>query len=108
MQFFEDCIMLHLLTVFPQDSAEQQRYYLMMHLKKSGKLTIFHFEAHSEEQNSYLGHLPGLVNSPKSNKATMQIEPMDEAKLAQLLLQTCPTKWQDQYSLTQGNFPHDL
>ena len=41
---------------------------------------------HWEHLNSYLGRLPGLVDSPKANKATKQIEPMDEAELAQLLL----------------------
>ena len=79
-----------------------------MHLKKSGKVTIWHFATRLEQLNSYLGHLPGFVGSPKANKATKQIQPMDEAKLAQLLLQTCPMQWQEQYSLTQGNIPHDL
>ena len=32
-QSFEDCVTLHLLTVFPQDSAEQKRYYVNLHLK---------------------------------------------------------------------------
>ena len=79
-----------------------------MHLKKSGKVTILHFSMRLEQINSYLGRLPGLVDSPKANKATNQTKPMDEAELAQLLLQTCPTKWQDQYSLIQGNIPQDL
>ena len=30
IQSFEDCIVLHLLTVFLQDSAEQKIYYLMI------------------------------------------------------------------------------
>ena len=97
--------MFHLLTVFPQNSAEQPIYYL---LKKSGNVTIWHFATRLEQPNSYLGHPPGLVDNPKANKATEQIKPMDEAKQAQLLLQTCPMKWQDQYSLTQGNIPQDL
>ena len=58
-----------------------------MYLKKSGKVTIRHFATRLEKPNSYLGRLPaGLVGSPKANKATKQIEPMDEAELAQLLL----------------------
>ena len=30
MQSFEDCVTFHLLTVFPQDAADQQRYYVVM------------------------------------------------------------------------------
>ena len=63
-----------------------------MHLKKYGKVTIWYFVTCLEQLNCYLGCPPGLVNSPKANKATKQIEPMDEAELAQLLLQTCPMK----------------
>jgi hypothetical protein len=33
---FGDCIMLHLLTVFPQNAAEQEKYYLSNVLKKLG------------------------------------------------------------------------
>ena len=35
VQSFEDCVTFHLLMVFPQDSAEQERYYVNMHLKKA-------------------------------------------------------------------------
>ena len=31
-QSFEDCVKFHLLTVFPLDAAEQERYYLFVHL----------------------------------------------------------------------------
>ncbi len=31
---FEDCVMLHLLTVFPNKAAEQERYYITNVLKK--------------------------------------------------------------------------
>ena len=37
VQSFEDCVTFHLLTVFPQDTAEQERYYVNVHLKKMGK-----------------------------------------------------------------------
>ena len=37
VQSFEDCVTFHLLTVFPQDAAEQERYYVNMHLKKTCK-----------------------------------------------------------------------
>ena len=34
VQSFEDCVTFHLLTVFPQDAVEQERYYVNVHLKK--------------------------------------------------------------------------
>jgi hypothetical protein len=105
---FEDCITFHLLTVFPKDAAEQQRYYINLLLRKSVKVTIRNFIAQIEQLNSYLGHLPGLIDSPKKIKTTKAIEPFDEADLAQLILKMCPSHWQDQYSLTQGNIPQDL
>ena len=33
-QSFNDCVTFHLLTVFPLDIAEQERYYVNVHLKK--------------------------------------------------------------------------
>ena len=38
VQSFEDCTSFHLLTVFPQDAAEQERYYVNVHLKKPGQV----------------------------------------------------------------------
>ena len=45
---------------------------------------------HLEQQNSYLGHHPGLVDSPKANKTTKQIKPKDEAELAELFFEDMP------------------
>ncbi len=33
-KLFDDCVMLHLLTVFPNNAAEQERYYITNMLKK--------------------------------------------------------------------------
>ena len=63
-----------------------------MHLKTSGKVTIGYFATHLEQLNSYLGCLPGLVGSPKANKMTEQIKPIDEAKLAQTSFEDMPNK----------------
>ena len=32
---FDECVMIHLLTVFPNNTAEQERYYITNMLKKS-------------------------------------------------------------------------
>ena len=108
MTAFEDCVTFHLLTVFSEDSAEQQRYYINMSLKKPGKVTIRDFVERIKQLNSYLGRLPGLIDSPKKTKKTKAVEPFDEPELAQLILKMCPGHWQDQYALTQGNIPQDI
>ena len=92
MQSFEDCITFHLLTVFPQDAAEKERYYVNAHLKKPGRVKIRHFVSRVEQLNGYLRRLLGLIDSPKAIKNTKWIEPFDEANLAQLILKMCPTE----------------
>ncbi len=52
VQSFEDCVTFHLLTVFPQDAAEQERYYVNVHLKKTMQVLICHFIARVEQLNS--------------------------------------------------------
>ncbi len=37
---FEDCVMFHLLNVFPNNAAEQERYYITNVLKKSQHVSI--------------------------------------------------------------------
>ena len=105
---FKDCVRFHLLTVFSDDAAERQRFYINNHLKKPAKVTIRHFAARVEQLNSYISHLPGLVDSPKALPSTKRIKAYDEAELAQALLRMCPSKWQDQFNLTQGIIPQSL
>ncbi len=108
VQSFEDCVTFHLLRVFPQDTAEQERYYVNVHLKKPGRVLIRHFVGRVEQLNSYLGRLPGVVDSPKAITKTKKIEPFDETDLAQLILKMWPIEWQDQYSLSQGIILQDM
>ena len=59
-QSFEDCVTFHLLTVFPLDAAEQERFYVNVHLKKPIRVLTCHFVARVQQLNSYLGRLPGV------------------------------------------------
>ena len=43
VQSFKDCVTFHLLTVFPQDTAEKERYYVNVHLKITRRFLIRHF-----------------------------------------------------------------
>ena len=49
---FEDCVMFHLLTVFPNSVAEQERYYITNVLKKPQRVSIHQFVQHVEQLNS--------------------------------------------------------
>ena len=95
-QSFEDCVRFHLLTVFPLDTAEQERYYINVHLKKHTRVLIRHFVARILQLNSYLGTLPGVYDSPKAIGKTKRTTPFDEVDLAQLILKMCPMEWQNQ------------
>jgi hypothetical protein len=105
---FEDCVKFHLLSVFPRDAAEQERYYINVHLKKPTRVLIRHFVDRLVQLNSYLGTLPCVYDSPMAIGKTKKITPFDEVDLAQLILKTCPMEWQNQYSLSQGIIPQDM
>jgi hypothetical protein len=48
---FDDCVMFHLLTVFPNNAAEQEKYYLSNMLKKPQWVGIRQFVQCVEQLN---------------------------------------------------------
>ncbi len=55
---FGDCVMFHLLTVFPNNAAKQEKYYLSNVLKKPQQVGIRQFVQHVEQLNAYIVQLP--------------------------------------------------
>ncbi len=55
---FNKCIMFHLLTVFPNNAAEQEKYYLSNVLKKPQRVGIHQFVQRIEQLNAYIALLP--------------------------------------------------
>ncbi len=107
---FEDCVMFHLLAVFPNNAAEQARYYITNVLKKPQRISICQFVQHVEQLNSYILQLPCWYYSPsvKANTIPMNV-PFAEADLSSHVLQMCPYAWQDQYNLhKKGGTPVDM
>jgi hypothetical protein len=49
--------MFHLLTVFPNNAAEQEQYYITKVLKKPQHISIRQFVQHVEQLNSYISQL---------------------------------------------------
>ncbi len=107
---FEDCVMFHLLTMFPNNAAEQERYYITNVLKKPQRVSICQFVQRVEQLNSYISQLPCWYYSPsvKTNTIPMSV-PFAEADLASHVLRMCPYAWQDQYNLhKKGGTPVDM
>ncbi len=102
---FEDCVTMHLLSRFPNDAAETQRYYISNVLKKPQRVPVRAFFQRVEQLNSYLLRLPCLYDSPKAIATTKSIVPYDDSELAIMLLRMCPESWIDQYNLTQEYVP---
>ena len=60
---FMECITFHMLTVFCNNAAKAQRYYISNCLKKPNRLPIRQFVQHIQQLNDYLELLPCLYQS---------------------------------------------
>ncbi len=91
---FDKCIMFHLLTVFPNNAAEQEKYYLSNVLKKPQRVGICQFIQRIEQLNPYVAQLPCWYYSPSFNAGMMPANaPFSEADLASHVLRMCPHQW---------------
>jgi hypothetical protein len=104
---FLDCTKHHLLTLFREDAAEQQKFYISNLLKKPQRVTVHAFFTRVEQLNSFVSLLSCLYNSLQAKQATKPVEPFNEAELANLLLRMCPDSWQNQYNFSQDTIPQD-
>ncbi len=107
---FNDCIMFHLLTVFPNNAAEQEKYYLSNVLKKPQRVGVRQFVQHLEQLNAYVAQLPCWYYSPSYNASMTPANVLfNKADLVSHVLRMCSHQWQDQYNLQEkGMTPMDL
>ncbi len=99
---FNDCVMFHLLTVFPNNAAEQEKYYLSNMLKKPQRVGVRQFVQHIEQLNAYIAQLPCWYYSPSYVPGMKPMNaPFTKADLASHVLQMCLHQWQDQYNLQE-------
>jgi hypothetical protein len=107
---FNNCVMFHLLTVFPNNAAEQEKYYLSNVLKKPQRVGIRQFVQRIEQLNAYVVQLPCWYYSPSYNPGMTPANVLfSEADLASHVLQMCPHQWQDHYNLQEkGMTPMDM
>jgi hypothetical protein len=107
---FDKCIMFHLLTVFPNNAAEQEKYYLSNVLKKPQRVGIRQFVQRIEQFNAYVAQLSCWYYSPSYNAGmTPTNVPFTKADSASHILRMCTHQWQDQYNLQEkGRTPMDM
>jgi hypothetical protein len=117
---FDDCIMLYLLTVFPNNTADHEKYYLSNVLKehqrvgdmpkKPQRVGVHQFVQRVEQLNAYAAQLPCWYYSLSYNAGmTPANVPFSEADLASYVLRMYPHQWQDQYNLQEkGMTPMDM
>jgi hypothetical protein len=55
---FNNCFMFHLLTAFPINVAEQEKYYVTNVLKKPQHINICQFVCRVEQLNAYIAQMP--------------------------------------------------
>ncbi len=109
-QSFHDCVMFHLLTAFPINAAEQEKYYITNVLKKPQRINVRQFVRQVEQLNAYIAQMPCFYYSPNANASTKPKNvPFTEAELGAHVLRMCPLAWQDQYNLNKkGMTPLDM
>jgi hypothetical protein len=99
---FNNCIMFHLLTVFPINAAEQEKYYVTNVLKNPQHINIHQFVRWVEQLNAYIAQMPCFYYSPHVDASTKPKNvPFTEAELGAHVLRMCPLQWQDQYNMNK-------
>jgi hypothetical protein len=99
-QSFEDCVLFHLLSLFPINTAEREKYYITNVLMKPQRISVHQFVGPVEQLNTYILQLPCFYNSPSANSTTIPANVLfTKAELGSHILWMCPLQWQDQYNL---------
>jgi hypothetical protein len=98
---FNNCIMFPLLTTFPINAAEQEKYYISNVLKKPQRVNRRQFVCRVEQLNAYISQMPYFYYSPNANASTkLENFPFMDAELG---------TQQDQYNMNKkGMMPMDM
>jgi hypothetical protein len=81
-ELFNNCVMFHLLTAFPINAAEQEKYYITNVLKKPQRINVHQFVWCVEQLNVYIAQMPCFYYSPHANASTKpENVPFAEAEL---------------------------
>jgi hypothetical protein len=107
---FNDCVIFHLLTEFPINAAEQEKYYFSNVLKKPQCINVCQFVRRVEQLSAYIAQMPCFYYNPHANASTKpENVPFTEAELGAHVLCMRPLPWQDQYNMNKkGMTPMDM
>jgi hypothetical protein len=107
---FNNCMMFHLLTTFPINAAEQEKYYISNVLKKPQGISVCQFVHRVEQLNACIAQMLCFYYSPHANASTNPENILfTEAELGAHVLHMCPLPWQDQYNMNKkGTMPMDM
>jgi hypothetical protein len=102
--------MFHLLTAFPINVAEQEKYYISNVLKKPQRINVCQFIRRVEQLSAYIAQMPCFYYSPNANASTKPKNVLfTKAELGAHVLRMCPLQWQDQYNMNKkGMMPMDM
>jgi hypothetical protein len=102
--------MFHLLTTFPINAAEQEKYYISNVLKKPQRINVCQFVRQVEQLNAYIAQMPCFYYNLHANASIKPKNfPFTEAELGAHGLCMCPLPWQDQYNMNKkGMMPMDM
>ncbi len=96
----DDCVMFQLLTVFPNNMAEQERYYLTNVLRNPQHVSVCQFVQNMEQLNCFITQLPCWFYSPGVKPTMILVNvPFTVADLVSHVLRMCPLTWQDHFNL---------
>jgi hypothetical protein len=109
-KLFNNCVMFHLLTMFPINAAKQEKYYILNIPKKPQHVNVHQFVCHVEQLNAYIAQMPCFYYSPNANASTNPKNvPFTEAELGSHVVRMCPLQWHDQYNMNKkGMTPMDM
>jgi hypothetical protein len=88
-----------LKTVFTNNEAEQQKFYLTLLRLNPNKMKVRPFLQRFTRLTGYVGELPSLIHSRDATDATKVVEPFGDGELATIGLHAMPNSWSTQYDL---------
>ena len=81
----KDCFILMLKTVFANNAAEQQKFYLTC-LRYSPKTRVRAFLQRFTTLAGYVSELPGIIHSRDATDTTKAVAPYEDNELATVML----------------------
>eukprot|EP00956_Cyclotella_meneghiniana_P003271 scaffold3976_cov45-Cyclotella_meneghiniana.AAC.1 len=98
MQAWKDCFMLMLKTVFPNNAAEMQKFYLTL-IRHSPKISVRAFLQRFTTVAGYVVELPGVIHLRDTTDTTKAVAPYEDSELANIMKHAFSLKWKTQYDL---------